>query len=406
MHWDELTSSHPHAPVTGLRWPEPPPELAKDCRLPEDVRPARGRPVHPPRVVLLTGVTGFLGGFLLAELLTRTDAEIRCLVRANSDGEAASRLLDTARAHSITDSQLRRVSAVRGRLNRPGFDLDASVYQDLAASVDAVFHCAADVNLLGEYQRLRRVNVEGVLEILRFTARDRPMALHHVSTTGVLTRAFADPGAVLDPASTLPLPPEVGYCQTKWAAEVLLAQAAARGLSVSIYRPGAVFADSTTGRISRGDWTIRLAAASVAAGCSPSRHTAVPVGTVDFVAEFITELSLHRENLGGIYHVVHPEPLMLDDFFRALEDLGFSAPLVPYEQWLAKLTSMPGIDRTTMLMAHLVRKLLLTVDGCPPGRAAASAPAHSAGGRVPEPPAMDTDYFGRMLAPLAGMRLG
>ena len=49
-----------------------------------------GVPFEPrsePRHILLTGATGFLGAFLLRELLERTEADIHCLVRAGSADE-------------------------------------------------------------------------------------------------------------------------------------------------------------------------------------------------------------------------------------------------------------------------------------------------------------------------------
>jgi len=45
-----------------------------------------------PASVLLTGVTGFVGSEILYELLARTDAQVTCLVRADSDEQAGERL--------------------------------------------------------------------------------------------------------------------------------------------------------------------------------------------------------------------------------------------------------------------------------------------------------------------------
>ena len=55
-------------------------------------------PAAPPRTMLLTGATGFLGAFVLAELLAQTDAHIHCLVRAPTAATAcvASRTRLTA----------------------------------------------------------------------------------------------------------------------------------------------------------------------------------------------------------------------------------------------------------------------------------------------------------------------
>ena len=57
-----------------------------------------GVPFEPrsePRHILLTGATGFLGAFLLRELLERTEADIHCLVRAGSADEGRTRLRQT-----------------------------------------------------------------------------------------------------------------------------------------------------------------------------------------------------------------------------------------------------------------------------------------------------------------------
>ena len=49
-------------------------------------------PSRPVSAVFLTGATGYLGGYLLRELLVRTEAQIYCLVRAASSGEAHARI--------------------------------------------------------------------------------------------------------------------------------------------------------------------------------------------------------------------------------------------------------------------------------------------------------------------------
>ena len=65
-------------------------DLAAEARLANDVRPAPGahvQSVRHPQHIFLTGVTGFVGAFLLAELLRTTEATAFCLVRATSATE-------------------------------------------------------------------------------------------------------------------------------------------------------------------------------------------------------------------------------------------------------------------------------------------------------------------------------
>src|SRR4051812_37575971 len=67
--------------------------MARDLTLPADIRrdPAE-EPPEAPRRVLLTGATGFLGGFLLEALLRRPGVEVTCVVRAPTDAAGAARL--------------------------------------------------------------------------------------------------------------------------------------------------------------------------------------------------------------------------------------------------------------------------------------------------------------------------
>ena len=71
-----------------------PPELGIDT--PAAVRP---EPWTPPRTVLVTGATGFLGAALVDALLRTTPVEVVALVRADSGGGARRRLEDALDRH-------------------------------------------------------------------------------------------------------------------------------------------------------------------------------------------------------------------------------------------------------------------------------------------------------------------
>ncbi|HXM59150.1 MAG TPA: amino acid adenylation domain-containing protein, partial [Candidatus Dormibacteraeota bacterium] len=98
----------PEAPSDDLRA-----EVALDpaIRPTGGARPPTGEPAH----VLLTGATGFVGGFLLASLLRRTNATIHCLVRSADAALGRERLLRALRAAGVDDPALaERLVAVPG----------------------------------------------------------------------------------------------------------------------------------------------------------------------------------------------------------------------------------------------------------------------------------------------------
>ncbi|MEZ6033490.1 MAG: SDR family oxidoreductase [Planctomycetaceae bacterium] len=90
MHDDDPTASRRLPllrPVSSVL----PDEFASDLILSAEITPVDGRPiVNPLKAVriLLTGSTGFLGAFLLDNLLQTTHAEIVCLVRAADEAAA------------------------------------------------------------------------------------------------------------------------------------------------------------------------------------------------------------------------------------------------------------------------------------------------------------------------------
>ena len=77
--------------------------------------PAYGRPG-----VLLTGATGFLGGYLLKELVERTEMPIYCLTRSDGTLGARARLMDNLHflfgADAVEAWPLERIAIVEGDL--------------------------------------------------------------------------------------------------------------------------------------------------------------------------------------------------------------------------------------------------------------------------------------------------
>ena len=89
--------------------------------------PAYGRPS-----VLLTGATGFLGGYLLKELVERTEMPIYCLTRSDGTLGARARLMDNlhflfgAGAEMANELGIKTEAAHWNKLKSqlPDFDLD------------------------------------------------------------------------------------------------------------------------------------------------------------------------------------------------------------------------------------------------------------------------------------------
>lgn len=170
-----------------------------------------------PHTVLLTGATGFVGSHV-AELLTRRGDAVRTLARAGSD---------TAHPESLG------VKVIRGDLT------DAENLKQAAEGCDVVVHCAAKVGDWGHVNEYRKVNVEGLRNLLD-AVLGRPLhRFVHVSTLGVYA---ARHHYATDETEPLPNDHIDGYTQSKVEAERLALQYHRRqNVPVTILRPGFVY---------------------------------------------------------------------------------------------------------------------------------------------------------------------
>jgi 5-hydroxydodecatetraenal polyketide synthase CpkC len=332
-------------------------DWAAETALPEDVRPAAevrtglGEPGH----LLLTGATGFLGAFLLRELLRRTAAVVHCLVRAPDEAAGLERLRGTLRWYRL-DVDLSRVAVVPGDLARPLLGLTPQRFDALSRRVDGVFHSGAAVNWLQPYGDLRAANTDGTAEVLRLAARHRSVPVHHVSTTGVFARpGTGAPLTVTDPTG----PPELlpsGYLRTKWVGEQLAAAARDRGLPVSVHRVDVLSGDRDSGACQRQDFLWLTVKGMVRAGMVPDGLAgAVPMVPVDHAAAAIVALAARPP---GVFHVDNPARPRWEDVVGRLRARGHRLPGVPAATFRAAVLA----DRDNVLLPLLDAFELMAAD--------------------------------------------
>ncbi|MFJ8945145.1 amino acid adenylation domain-containing protein [Streptomyces sp. NPDC102395] len=288
-------------------------------------------PAHPPRKILLTGATGFLGIHLLDALLHETDAVVHCLVRDDSEQAALARLRRTADEHAVELRHENRIAIVRGDLGSPLLGLSEDDFDALADGLDAIHHSGARVNFVLPYQALAAVNVRGTEEILRLAARAGGAHVHHVSTAAVPVAAA---GPDEPTAATL----QGGYNQSKWVAERLAVQARERGVPVTVHRPDYVAGHSVSGRGNPKDLIWAMIKGSVQLGSCPDVTLPVHMVPVDLVVRAMVSASLTEDGgAGRAYDLAHPRPVVLRELFGWVRDFGYDLRLLPYAQWLAEL---------------------------------------------------------------------
>src|SRR5262249_32775109 len=162
------------------------------------ITPAGPVSLGEPGRVFLTGATGFLGPFLLNDLLRQTRAEIYCLVRSDTVEEGKRRLRESLDAYGLWEEGLGgRIVAGPGALSRPLLGLSREQFDQLAAGTDAVFHNGAQVHMVSPYETLKAANVLGTREVLRLACQSRTKPVHYISTVSVFDLAMRRGGAAV-----------------------------------------------------------------------------------------------------------------------------------------------------------------------------------------------------------------
>ncbi|MDX2694351.1 type I polyketide synthase [Streptomyces ipomoeae] len=339
-------------------------DFAAEVCLDDDIRPADEliRVAVDPREILLTGATGFLGAFLLRDLMRSTTARVHCLVRGADQADAERRLRANLEWYEVLDEvDLDRVSVVVGDLAAPRLGLGEDEFDDLARFVDVVYHAGATVSWLRPYTELRQSNVAGTREVLRLAARHRTVPVHHVSTSGVFPAPEAGaedvPAKVTDPTG----PAEAlwnGYLQSKWVAEQVIGIARDRGLPVSVYRVDVVCGDQRAGACQTRDFVWLSLKGLIQTGAVPDRLAgAFHMVPVDYVSGTITTLAAKEEAAGGTFHLFNEQRQAFADFVAHLRSYGYELPELDWDTWRERVRAdrdnalIPLLDAFEALMA-------------------------------------------------------
>ncbi|MFI9504540.1 type I polyketide synthase [Nocardia sp. NPDC052566] len=319
---------------------EPDVDYAAEVVLADDIRPAAEvmSIVTEPEHVFLTGATGFLGAFLLRDLMRSTSATVHCLVRAEDEAGALDRVRSNMRWYRLWDEvDPARLRVVLGDLGAERLGLGEAEFDRLAGTIDAAYHAAASVNWLHSYRESKAANVTGTEEVLRLAARHRSVPVHFVSTVGVFARRPGNdaPFRVDDPTGPgdrLPF----GYPQSKWVAEQIIDIARERGLPVSVYRVDTICGDQVNGACQTRDFVWLSLKGMLQAQAAPANLAgAVHAIPVDVVSAAIVALSRKAES--RTFHLHNPNSASFVDFVEQLRAFGYPIGELPWDEWTERV---------------------------------------------------------------------
>ena len=324
---------------------------------------ARNRDFHqgggggrrPYRHVFLTGATGYLGSYVLRELLAEPDRQVSVLVRGGDDrvararlGEALCHYFGPGAGAALRDDP--RLTVLAGDLRRDDLGLSPRAHDQLTDHLQAVFHCAANVKHVGHSWEFHADNVAATERLLRLAGhRVASPADFHLASTLSVSGAAPEHGFRLfteyDPApDTLDAN---YYVRSKQQAERVVVQARHELANACIHRVGNVVFAADGGPLQRGiedNAFFRQVAAFVRLGVVPD-DPHLWLCHVDSVARGLVLLAGAADLGNATHHLEHSRRDTLADFVTA----EGGARACRFDAFLARLDAAvddPALDAT------------------------------------------------------------
>ncbi|WPK24055.1 hypothetical protein PUMCH_001311 [Australozyma saopauloensis] len=305
--------------------------------------------------VFVTGVTGFLGSFIVRDLLTaRTGGKYKVFahVRASSKEAGLERLRKAGKTYGVWDEKwTEQIEIVLGDLSKPQFGLDDSSWKSLADTIDVIIHNGALVHWVYPYSQLRDANVIGTINVMNLAGSGKPKFFSFVSSTSTLdtdyffnssdeltSRGFAGISEADDlMGSSTGL--GTGYGQSKWSAEYLIRAAGERGLKGCITRPGYVTGFSQSGASNTDDFLLRFLKGCAELGYYPNITNNINMVPVDHVARVVVATALHppQADYLSVAHVTGHPRITFNEFVGTMKTYGYEVSQIDYPEWRSAL---------------------------------------------------------------------
>lgn len=315
---------------------------------PEDDLPAR-------KTIILTGSTGTVGSFVLWQLLNDPEvAHIYCLNRS-TDPESVQENRNLKRGiHATLDPC--RVTFLTVDLTQSSYGLDTSTFETLLDETTQIIHSAWPVDF-NQPLSFFQSSLQALVNLIAFArqAKHNPALLFLSSISAASSATGLIPE---EPLPDLTSPAPMGYGQSKYLAERILAHAATAlpRLRLGVARIGQVSgrARGPEGAWARTEWLPSLVVSSRHLGALPDslgsgRMEAIDWVPVDDLAVILVELSEALSTGSGalsVFHCVNPEVITWQDLVPAIVE-ELSTPekklmTVSFEEWLTRLQNSAG----------------------------------------------------------------
>lgn len=214
--------------------------------------------VSKQNAIFITGAAGFIGSFIMNEIVKNyPNHDIYCVVRKRDGVDTKRRFEAVLEKYQHNEArQSPKIYVIEGDISEPQFGMKQEMYDKLCKEVGIVYHCAAKVNFAENYAGHRKDNIVATKRILEFCCTKVKKELNYISSGAVFGNVNGEDTPIVYENTELLLTSseDMSYLESKLVAEAIIDLGKKAGLNCRIFRMGTAMGDSVNGAIQPQDF--------------------------------------------------------------------------------------------------------------------------------------------------------
>ncbi|KAM9972762.1 hypothetical protein ACTFIR_012131 [Dictyostelium discoideum] len=324
-----------------------------EMKLDESIKPIsneiRSRNNNSGKIILLTGTTGFLGGFLLFNMVRLDSCElIYCLIRNKSkSSNPIEEIINNLKYHQLyqklNKSQISKIIPIIGDLSMNKLGLSNDDYETISKNINLIINPGADINQKSSYQDCKLVNVNGLKEIIKLSLSSlkQRIPIVNFSSFSVFFNQSLDKNfdeSILPSIDNIDnLPTE--YMKSKVVGEYILLEASKNyNIPSILIRPPSIFLNPETGIGHSSDLTLLMIQSCYELGYCPNQilNGFILINTITWLSNNITNIIMNdncwTDSKMNIYNV-HGKQIQSSLIIKSLEK-HFNCKQINNNDWI------------------------------------------------------------------------
>lgn len=289
--------------------------------------------------ILITGATGFVGAHVLNQIIQEKSVSTVYVISRNisktSSVEEPDSILPIFEKYSLeyTPSNAKKIKVIYGNILEPNIGIHQELYQELTEKLDVIYHVAAEVHHIKQYDELKKANVDSVETLIELAKKKKKKIINFISTMGAATKKDEEGKYVEDFTDNSSVDISMGYLRSKYEAEKILSAPSNRDF-VNIFRLGYISSHTETGiGLCENNQLMLFIKSCIQMNHAPDINRLINLTAVDFTASIVGSeyFMSHTKN---VMHLVNSrEYISWSEIIDFLNNEGFYIKKISLKAW-------------------------------------------------------------------------